>query len=90
MPELFLQANEFVKAGKFDQARAIQSDINDIIIAECSFDGSMYAVIKEVLKRRGVNVGGVRAPFENLSAEDAGKIDGLIQMIDQAIAKHCE
>ncbi|MNP57740.1 hypothetical protein D3C76_1525950 [compost metagenome] len=50
----------------------------------------MYAVIKEVLKRRGVNVGGVRAPFENLSAEDAGKIDGLIQMIDQAIAKHCE
>ncbi|MNN12135.1 N-acetylneuraminate lyase [compost metagenome] len=90
MPELFLQANEFVKAGKFDEARAIQSDINDIIIAECSFEGSMYAVIKEVLKRRGVNVGGVRAPFENLSAEDAGKIDGLIQMIDQAVAKHCE
>ncbi|MNI28242.1 N-acetylneuraminate lyase [compost metagenome] len=90
MPELFLQANEFVKAGKFDEARAIQSDINDIIIAECSFDGSMYAVIKEILKRRGVNVGGVRAPFENLSAEDAGKIDGVIQMIDQAIAKYCE
>ncbi|MNP15259.1 N-acetylneuraminate lyase [compost metagenome] len=90
MPELFLQANEFVKAGKFDEARAIQSDINDIIIAECSFDGSMYAVIKEILKRRGVNIGGVRAPFENLSAEDAGKIDGVIHMIDQAIAKYCE
>lgn len=90
MPELFLQANEFVKAGKFDEARAIQSDINDIIIAECSFEGSMYAVIKEILKRRGVNVGGVRAPFENISDADAAKIDGVIQMIDQAIAKYCE
>lgn len=90
MPELFLQANEFVKAGKFDEARAIQSDINDIIIAECSFEGSMYAVIKEILKRRGVNIGGVRAPFENISDADAAKIDGVIQMIDQAIAKYCE
>lgn len=90
MPELFLKANELVKAGKFDEARAIQSDINDIIIAECSFEGSMYAVIKEILKRRGVNIGGVRAPFENISDADSAKIDDVIQMIDQAIAKYCE
>lgn len=90
MPELFLQANEFVKAGKFSEATAIQSDINDIIIALCSLDGSMYAVIKEVLRRKGVNIGGVRAPLENISEADAGRIDGIIQLIDQAIDHHCK
>lgn len=90
MPELFLQANEFVMAGKFVEATAIQSDINDIIIALCSQDGSMYAVIKEVLRRRGVDIGGVRAPMQNISEEDAGRIDGIVQMIDRAIERHCK
>lgn len=90
MPELFLQANDFVEAGKFAEATAIQSDINDIIIALCSQDGSMYAVIKEVLRRRGVDIGGVRAPMHNISEEDAARIDGIVQMIDQAIERHCK
>lgn len=90
MPELFLQANEWVKAGKFAEATAIQSDINDIIIALCSQDGSMYAVIKEVLKRRGIDIGGVRAPMHNISEEDAARIDGIVQMIDQAVERHCK
>ncbi|MNJ80139.1 hypothetical protein D3C77_784090 [compost metagenome] len=50
----------------------------------------MYAVIKEVLKRRGVNVGGVRAPMENISQEDAGSIDGIIHLIDQDIDRYCK
>lgn len=89
MPELFLQANRFVQEGKFEQAGSIQSDINDIIIALCSLDGSMYAVIKEILKRRGVNVGGVRGPLENLSDADGGKIDSIISQIDRAIETYC-
>lgn len=88
MPELFLKADEYVRTGRFEEARAIQSDINEIIITECSFEGSMYAAIKEVLKRRGVNIGGVRAPMQNLSEADMGKINDLIAMIDQAIAKY--
>lgn len=90
MPELFLQANQFILQGKFEEAKHIQSDINDIIIALCSQSGSMYAVIKEILNRRGVNVGSVRAPLEGISSEDSGPIDEIIVMIDQAIQRYCQ
>ncbi|MEK4158306.1 dihydrodipicolinate synthase family protein [Paenibacillus sp. FSL R10-2779] len=89
MPELFLQANEFVKAGKFEEAGQIQSDINDIIIALCSLKGAMYAGIKELLKLRGVSIGSVRAPLEAVAAEDAGPIADIMKLIDQAIERYC-
>ncbi|MEK4107469.1 dihydrodipicolinate synthase family protein [Paenibacillus sp. FSL R10-2791] len=89
MPELFLQANEFVKAGKFEEAGQIQSDINDIIIALCSLKGAMYAGIKEILKLRGVSIGSVRAPLEAVAAEDAGPIADIMKLIDQAIERYC-
>ncbi|MFC5700629.1 dihydrodipicolinate synthase family protein [Cohnella faecalis] len=88
MPELFLQADKLVRNGRFAEAGAIQSDINDIIIALCSLDGSMYAGIKEVLRRRGVNVGGVRSPLEDISGEDAARIDAIVRQIDEAAVKH--
>ncbi|MEK3658279.1 dihydrodipicolinate synthase family protein [Paenibacillus sp. FSL F4-0236] len=89
MPELFLQANTFVLAGKFEEAGQLQSEINDIIIALCSLKGSMYAEIKEVLRLRGVNIGSVRAPLEGVAAEDAGPIADIMKLIDQAIEKYC-
>jgi N-acetylneuraminate lyase len=89
MPELFLQANEFVKSGQFEEAGKIQSDINDIIIALCSLNGHMYAAIKEVLKRRGVNIGSVRAPMEGISSTDVAPIEAIMKSIDQAIEKYC-
>lgn len=89
MPELFLQANQLVISGKFEEAGQIQSDINDIIIALCSLKGAMYAGIKEILRLRGVNIGGVRAPLEAVAAEDAGPIEEIMSMIDQAIEKYC-
>jgi N-acetylneuraminate lyase len=90
MPELFLQANKFVQQGKFEEARSIQSDINDIIVALCSQQGSMYAVIKEVLNRRGVNIGSVRSPLEGITEVDQAPIGGIITMIDQAITRYCK
>lgn len=88
MPELFLKAEEFVSTGRFNEARAIQQDINDIIITLTSLNGSMYSVIKEVLKLRGVNIGSVRAPFEAVSGEDQDKVEEIKNMIDRAIARH--
>jgi N-acetylneuraminate lyase len=89
MPELFLQADALVKAGKFAEARDLQSDINEIIVGLCSQQGSMYAVIKEILRRRGIDVGGVRAPLEDVTAEDSAAISDLIHRIDLAIKRHC-
>lgn len=88
MPELFLLAEEFVSTGNFNEARRIQRDINDIIIALCSLNGSMYSAIKEVLKLRGINIGSVRGPLEPVSGEDLNKINEIKQMIDQAISTY--
>ncbi|WP_318617206.1 dihydrodipicolinate synthase family protein [Sporosarcina sp. YIM B06819] len=88
MPELFLQAEVFVASGKFAEAREIQRDINDIIIALCSLNGSMYSVIKEIYKLRGVNIGSVRGPLEPVHGADLEKIEGIKNNIDNAILKY--
>lgn len=87
MPELFLKAEEFVTSGSFKNARAIQSDINDIIIALTSLNGSMYSVIKEILKLKGMNLGSVRAPLEGVSGEDLNKVKDIKGLIDSTILK---
>ncbi len=88
MPELLLQAEEFVSTGNFNDARRIQRDINDIIIALCSLNGNMYSVAKEVLKLQGVNVGSVRGPLEPVTGEDLNKIGEIKEMIENAIKKY--
>ena len=88
MPELFLMAEEFVSTGNFNDARRIQRDINDIIIALCSLNGSMYSAIKEVLKLRGINIGSVRGPLEPVTGEDLNEINDIKQLIDQAISTY--
>lgn len=88
MPELFLKAEEFVSTGKFTEARKIQRDINDIIIELCSLNGSMYSVIKEIYKLRGINIGSVRGPLEPVSGGDLEKIEGIKNRIDKAILKY--
>lgn len=85
MPELFLQAEKLVAAGEFEKARSIQKVINDIIIALCSLNGSMYSTIKEVYKLRGLNIGSVRGPLEPVIGEDLSKIEAIKNQIDEAI-----
>lgn len=85
MPELFLKAEEFVASGKFAEARSIQKVINDIIIDLCSLNGSMYSVIKEIYKLRGLNIGTVRGPLEPVTGEDLHKIESIKNRIDEAI-----
>lgn len=89
MPELFLKAEEFVVTGNFTEARKIQTVINDIIIALCSLNGSMYSAIKEVFKLRGIHLGNVRSPLESVTGEDLNKIKDIQEMIDKAIREFC-
>lgn len=88
MPELFLKAEAFVAVGNFSAARSIQQDINDLIIALCSLNGSMYAVIKEICKLSGINIGNVRGPLEPVSGEDLNKIESIKNRIDKTIEKY--
>ena len=52
-----------IRSGHAEDARKAQYQVNRIIEKLCSGHGSMYAVIKAVLKiREGLNLGSVRKP----------------------------
>lgn len=88
MPELFLKADALIRAGELEQAREIQYVIDEIIATLCSGHCNMYAVNKAILKRRGVDVGGVRAPLTPLSEEDLPVVERSVALIDAAIQKY--
>ncbi|MCI8537270.1 MAG: N-acetylneuraminate lyase [Oscillospiraceae bacterium] len=88
MPELFLKLDELFKDGKWEEAKALQYDINEVIYALCACKGNMYGVIKAVLKKReGLDLGGVRAPLYNLIPDDMPKVDHAAALIDAAMGK---
>ena len=90
MPELFLKMDELIGQGRYDAARPIQADVNDIIAALCGCHGNMYAVIKKVIElREGLKLGSVRAPLAPIIEADMPKIEGCARMIDAAIDRWC-
>ena len=89
MPELFLTLNALFEAGDVVTARALQYDINNVIYKLCSGTGNLYAMIKEVLRRReGIDLGGVREPLYNMVEGDDAIVSEAVAMIDAAVAKY--
>lgn len=87
MPELFLKMDELIRSGDVQEATSIQYAVNDIIGILCAAHGSMYAVIKAVLKKReGLYLGGVREPMPALIEEDQKVVELAARKIDEAIA----
>lgn len=90
MPELFLKADELVRANKMEEARVLQYDINEIIYKLCSGHGNMYAMIKEVLRiNEGLDIGSVREPLTGLCETDLAIAKEAAQMVKNAVAKYC-
>ncbi len=88
MPELILKLFALVNAGDLAAARALQYDVDNIIYATCATKGNMYAVIKEILRRReGLDIGGVRAPLYNLVSEDMPQVERCVELVDAAMEK---
>ena len=84
MPDLYLKLDDFVKNNEMEKAYALQAKLNNVIRKLCSSKGSMYAVIKAVLKlNEGFDIGGVRAPFINLSDEDELVVKEAAAMINE-------
>lgn len=89
MPELFLKMDEYVRAGKLEQAREIQYAANAVIYKMCSAHGNMYGVIKEILRiNEGLDLGGVRKPLAALVSEDMPVVEEAAKMIRNAYAKY--
>ena len=53
----------------------------------CSCHGNLYAVVKEILKMNGLNIGGVRKPLASIIPEDMPQIEKCREMISTAIAR---
>ncbi|MCI6466651.1 MAG: dihydrodipicolinate synthase family protein [Faecalicatena sp.] len=89
MPELFLKLDEYVRAGKMEEARELQYAINSIIYKMCSAHGNMYGVIKAILKiNEGLELGGVHKPLPSLVESDMAIVEEAAKMIRDAKAKY--
>lgn len=90
MPELFLAMDGCVERGDLKKARELQDAANAIIYKMCEAKGNLYAVMKEILRRReGLDLGGVRAPLANLFPQDEAVVEAAREMIDDAIRRYC-
>ena len=89
MPQLFLKADACLKAGDWETARNIQYDIDQIIYSMCACKGNMYAVIKELLRRKGLDIGSVRLPLTPLVPEDMPQVDTCERLIKESANKYC-
>ena len=89
MPELYLKLDEYVRAGKMEEARELQYACDEIIYKMCSAHGNMYAVIKAMLKiNEGLELGGVREPLPALVEEDMAIVEEAAKMVRDAKAKY--
>lgn len=90
-PELYILMDELMRAGKVKQANEIQYAVNEIINSYLVCHGNMYAVIKEVIRRREkLDIGGVRGPLAPIVESDSAKIDHCVSLIDAAVSKFCK
>ncbi len=88
MPELIVKLFELFYAGKREQARQLQYDVDNIIYALCAAKCNMYASIKEVLRRReGLDLGDARLPLAGYTASDDGAVAHAVSLIDQAVQR---
>ncbi len=89
MPELFIKARTLFYAGEVVKAAEIQNEICRIIYFMCSAKGNLYAVMKEILRGNGIDIGSVRAPLPALAEGDFAIAKKAGEMIAAAIAKYC-
>lgn len=90
MPELYIKMTELFRAGEMETAMRLQDDVDRIIYAMCGCHGNLYAVMKEILKRRtGIDIGSVRKPMPGLIEEDMPQVEKCAGMIDDAVRTYC-
>ncbi|MEG2138135.1 MAG: dihydrodipicolinate synthase family protein [Oscillospiraceae bacterium] len=89
MPELFIKARDLFYAGNVVKAAEIQNEICRIIYFMCSAKGNLYAVMKEILRGNGIDIGSVRAPLPPLAEGDFAIAKKSGEMIAAAIKKYC-
>lgn len=81
MAELFVKMNSYIDENKYDKAMEIQSFVSNIIMEMLDMEGHLFAVLKGIMKLRGLDMGGVRSPLPNLTEKDEKNIKDINQRI---------
>lgn len=84
MPRLYLKLNDLFLQKEHEKAASLQNEICRIIYAMCGCQGHLYAVIKEIIRRKGIPLGSVRLPLPALTDSDMKQVDLCEQMIKDA------
>ena len=88
MPELFIAANQAFMDNDIQKAQIIQNSINQIIFKMVQAEGNLYAIMKRILAKQGMEIGKVRAPLPQATEKDHIIINEADQLIQAAIAKY--
>jgi len=88
MPELFQKVYDLYRHGEMKLAAEIQNEICRAIYKMCSAHGNLYAVMKAILKKHGMDIGSVRKPMPALIDSGLAVVDEASAMIGAAIAKY--
>lgn len=89
MPELFLAADKAIQNSNISLATEIQFVITNIIFEMVKAKANIYAIMKKVLEKDGLQLGGVRSPLTNVTDEDLVIVNKVSKMITSAINKYC-
>ncbi|MGX7077529.1 dihydrodipicolinate synthase family protein [Globicatella sanguinis] len=89
MPELFLAADKAIQNSNISLATEIQFSITNIIFEMVKAKANIYAIMKKVLEKDGLQLGGVRSPLTNVTDEDLVIVNKVSKMITSAINKYC-
>ncbi len=89
MPELFLAIEKELMGGNLKKAQEIQNEVCNIIYHMCSGKANLYAIMKEILKLNGLDIGSVRLPLTPLQEGDELIAQQAKMKIENAIAQFC-
>lgn len=88
MPELFQKVYDLYRNEEMKLAAEIQNETCRAIYKLCSAHGNLYAVMKAILKKHGMDIGSVRKPMPALIDSGLAVVDEASAMIGAAIAKY--
>lgn len=81
VPELILSVHDAWRAGRMDEARALQLSV--VRLQRCLAGMPYLAAIKHLVRRRGLPSGEMRAPQPPLSEEQASELDARLSLLDE-------
>lgn len=85
MPALFVKLEQLIKNGELNKAKELQTVVTEIVMVLCSSHGNIYAVMKEIMRRKdNIDIGGVRKPLVEVSSLDEAVIAKAIDLISKA------